>query len=218
MFIYCLCGSTPMNPGVQINLYLNWILKKKRGWNIFDYNKLNHKRFTIVFVHQKKKMACLITPIEFLSIQPFMRPLFSGQQEMSNLDYYFQDDWKTDAQTNQSIWKLNNIFQCSKVSHIIKKGWNFRIKSFFGRVVFCFAILRAISAYVGENWLSQYSDPGEAWTRNPLISRQALVHWATAFPRRMTVEIISCRLKIDKWGFWTKCEASAHQGFFFKNN
>ena len=30
------------------------------------------------------------------------------------------------------------------------------IKSFSGQVVFCFAILRAISAYVGENWLSQY--------------------------------------------------------------
>ena len=30
------------------------------------------------------------------------------------------------------------------------------IKSFSGQVVFCFAILRAISAYVGENWLSKY--------------------------------------------------------------
>ena len=30
------------------------------------------------------------------------------------------------------------------------------IKSFSGQVVFCFAILRGISAYVGENWLSQY--------------------------------------------------------------
>ena len=30
------------------------------------------------------------------------------------------------------------------------------IKSFSGQVVFCFAILRAISAYVGENRLSQY--------------------------------------------------------------
>ena len=27
----------------------------------------------------------------FLSIQPFMRPLFSIQQELSNLDNYFQD-------------------------------------------------------------------------------------------------------------------------------
>ena len=85
-----------------------------------------------------------------------MRPLFSGQQELSNLDYYFQDGWKTGAQTNQSFWKLNNIFWWSKVSHIIIKGWNFMIKSFSGQVVFCFAILRAISAYVGENWLSQY--------------------------------------------------------------
>ena len=32
------------------------------------------------------------------------------------------------------------------------------IKSFSGQVVFCFAILRAISAYVGEKWLSQYTD------------------------------------------------------------
>ena len=31
------------------------------------------------------------------------------------------------------------------------------IKSFSGQVVFCFAILRAISAYVGENWLSHYT-------------------------------------------------------------
>ena len=31
------------------------------------------------------------------------------------------------------------------------------IKSFSGQVVFCFAILRAISAYVGENCLSQYN-------------------------------------------------------------
>ena len=38
-----------------------------------------------------KKMVCLITSIDFLSIQPFMRPLFSGQQELSNLDYYFQN-------------------------------------------------------------------------------------------------------------------------------
>ena len=30
------------------------------------------------------------------------------------------------------------------------------IKSFSGQVVFCFAILRAISAYIGENRLSQY--------------------------------------------------------------
>ena len=34
------------------------------------------------------------------------------------------------------------------------------IKSFSGQVVFCFVILRAISAYVGENWLSQYNYPG----------------------------------------------------------
>ena len=86
-----------------------------------------------------------------------MRPLFSRQQELSNLDYYFQDGWKTGAQTNQSFWKLKNIFWWSKVSHIIIKGWNFMIKSFSGQVVFCFAILRAIPAYVGGNWLSQYS-------------------------------------------------------------
>ena len=147
-----------MNLGVQINLNLNWILKIKRDWNIFDYNKLNHKRFTIVFVHWKKKMVCLITPIDFLSIQPFMRPLFSGQQELSNLDYYFQDGGKTGAQTNQSFWKLNNTFWWSKVSHIIIKGLNFMIKSFSGQFVFCFAILKATSAYVGENWLSQYID------------------------------------------------------------
>ena len=61
--------------------------------------------------------------------------------------------WKMGAQKNQSFWKLNNIFWCAQVPHIMIKGWNFMIKSFSGQVVFCFAILRAISAYVGENWL-----------------------------------------------------------------
>ena len=48
-------------------------------------------------------MVCLITPIDFLSIQPFMRPLFAGQLELSNLDYYFEDGGKTGAGTNQSF-------------------------------------------------------------------------------------------------------------------
>ena len=104
-----------------------------------------------------KKMVCLITSIDFLSIQPFLRPLLSGQQELSELDYYFQNGGKTGAQTNQGFCKLNNIFWWSKISHIIIKGWNYMIKSFSGQVVFCFAILRTISAYVGENWLSQYT-------------------------------------------------------------
>ena len=34
------------------------------------------------------------------------------------------------------------------------------IKSFSSQVVFCFAILIAISAYVGENQLSQYRGKG----------------------------------------------------------
>ena len=46
-------------------------------------------------------MVGLIISIDFLSIQPFMRPLFSGQQDLSNFDYYFQDGGKTGAQTNQ---------------------------------------------------------------------------------------------------------------------
>ena len=51
-----------------------------------------------------KQLFCLKTSIDFfLSIQPFMRPLFSGQQELSNLDYYFQDGGTTVAQTNQSF-------------------------------------------------------------------------------------------------------------------
>ena len=48
-----------------------------------------------------KKMVCLITSIDFSYIQPFLRPLFSGQQELSKLDYYFQNGGKTGAQTNQ---------------------------------------------------------------------------------------------------------------------
>ena len=57
-----------------------------------------------------KKMVCLITSIDFLSIRPFLRPLFSGQQELSELDYYFQNGGKTGAQTNQDFYKLNNKF------------------------------------------------------------------------------------------------------------
>ena len=53
-----------------------------------------------------KKMVCLITSIDFLSIQPFLRPLFSGQQELSKLDYYFQNGGKPGAQTNQGFCKL----------------------------------------------------------------------------------------------------------------
>ena len=39
------------------------------------------------------------------------------------------------------------------------------IKSFSGQAVFCFAILRAISAYIGENWLSQYTWEFLPWTK-----------------------------------------------------
>ena len=48
-------------------------------------------------------MVRLITSIDFLYIPPFMRPLFSGKQELSELDYYFQGGGKTGAQTNQSF-------------------------------------------------------------------------------------------------------------------
>ena len=57
-----------------------------------------------------KKMVYLITSIDFLCIQPFLRPLFQGQQELSKLDYYFQNGGKTGAQTNQGFCKLNSIF------------------------------------------------------------------------------------------------------------
>ena len=53
-----------------------------------------------------KKMVCLITSIDFFIYPTLMRPLFSGQLELSNLDYYFQDGGKTAGQTNQSFWKL----------------------------------------------------------------------------------------------------------------
>ena len=35
-----------------------------------------------------------------------LRPLFAGQQELLNLDYYFQDGGKKRAQTNQSFFKI----------------------------------------------------------------------------------------------------------------
>ena len=34
-----------------------------------------------------------------------MRPLFSGKQELSNLDYFFQDGGKTGAQTIQFVFE-----------------------------------------------------------------------------------------------------------------
>ena len=47
-----------------------------------------------------KKMVCLVTSIDFLHLSnPLCGPIFSGQQELSNLDYYFQDSGKTAAQT-----------------------------------------------------------------------------------------------------------------------
>ena len=50
-----------------------------------------------------KKMVCLITSVDFLFTQPFLRLLFSGQQELSKLDSYFQNGGKTGAQTNQRL-------------------------------------------------------------------------------------------------------------------
>ena len=68
-----------------------------------------------------EKMVCLITSIDFLSIQPFLRPLFSGQQELSKLDYYFQNGGKTGPQTNQGFCKLNNIFDGLRYHTLLKK-------------------------------------------------------------------------------------------------
>ena len=101
-------------------------------------------------------MFCLLTYIDFFIYPTLYEASFSGKQELSKLDYYFQDGGKTAALTNQSFWKLNNIFWWSKISQIIIKGWNFMIKSFSCQVVFCFAMHRAISGYIGENRLSQY--------------------------------------------------------------
>ena len=56
-----------------------------------------------------KKMVGLIKSFDFLSTQPFLRPLFSGQQELSKLDNCFQNGGKTGAKSNQGFCKLNNI-------------------------------------------------------------------------------------------------------------
>ena len=50
-----------------------------------------------------KKMVYLITSIDFFVYPTLLRPFFSGQQELSKLDYYFQNGGKTGAQTNQSF-------------------------------------------------------------------------------------------------------------------
>ena len=43
------------------------------------------------------------------------------------------------------------------IINIIIKDWNFTINSFSGRIISYFFIRRAITAYVGEIQLSQYS-------------------------------------------------------------
>ena len=53
-----------------------------------------------------KKMVYLITSFDFFIYPALYEASFSGQQELSNLDYYFQNGGKTGAQTNHSFWKL----------------------------------------------------------------------------------------------------------------
>ena len=48
-------------------------------------------------------MVCLITSVDFFIYPTLCEASFSGQQELSELDYYFQDGGKTGAQTNQSF-------------------------------------------------------------------------------------------------------------------
>ena len=62
-----------------------------------------------------EKIIYLITSFDFFIYPTLYEASFSGQQELSNLDYYFQNGGKTGAQTNQSFWKLKNIFWWSKV-------------------------------------------------------------------------------------------------------
>ena len=50
-----------------------------------------------------KKMVHLITSIDFFIYPTLYKASFSGQQELLNLDYYFQNGGKTGAQTNQSF-------------------------------------------------------------------------------------------------------------------
>ena len=53
-----------------------------------------------------KTMFCLITSIDFLYVLPFMRPLFSGKQELSNLDYYSQDGGKNGCSNKSKFLKI----------------------------------------------------------------------------------------------------------------
>ena len=49
----------------------------------------------MIYVHCMKNILCLITSIDFFYLfNNYMRPLFLGQQELPNLDYYFQDGGK----------------------------------------------------------------------------------------------------------------------------
>ena len=77
-----------------------------------------------------------------------MRPLFSGKQELLNLDYYFQDGGKMGAQTNQSFLKIKQ--------HILMVTHYYKRLKFYDQIIFwsgciltCFP--RAVSDYVGEN-------------------------------------------------------------------
>ena len=64
---------------------------------------------------------------------------------------------------NGRAWKLNfcevkkNIFWWSELSYVVIKGWTFTIKSFSERIILYFSSHIAVNAYVGENWLFQYT-------------------------------------------------------------
>ena len=73
-----------------------------------------------------------------------------NQQELSNLDYYFQDGGKSGAQTHQSFQNQKTYFDGLRC-HNYYKRLKFYDKIIFWSDCICFAILRAVSAYVGEN-------------------------------------------------------------------
>ena len=45
----------------------------------------------------------------------------------------------------------------------------------------------------------QHSDASETQTRGPLVSSQALYHWATAFPRKIEIIFLSISFNICFW-------------------
>ena len=99
-----------------------------------------------------KEMVCLITSIDFLSTHPFLRPLFSGQQELSKLDYYFQNGGNTGAQTNQPV----RVFTGSDLITGSARNWLF--SSFLKHFIIIIMFVKYVYDHNNDVWIIKVGD------------------------------------------------------------